>query len=251
MRFKIVGANAETGDDVDVLLEAPSQGDVERIAHDKGILVSLITPMQAGRRHSPHMLPMASHAPRLRSCPCPAHAPAHAPAHQLLRMHRHTPQAMHRHMPPRASRLPHRLLTAAHHARQKNEDLSAISLIDDEPVDPVPPKANAPRHDHRQRQFPFRDGPYRRRPYRPGQAFETPMEYHVILNQSLFLLESAVNRHLREGWEPSGGLSVGMSNNALQFFQAMTRRKKVDAPKAEAVHADGHATEARRPTRHR
>jgi len=65
----------------------------------------------------------------------------------------------------------------------------------------------------------------------------------VILNQSLFLLESAVNKHLRDGWEPTGGLSVGMSNNALQFFQAMIRRKKVDGHKAEAAPAEAHAVE--------
>ena len=44
MRFKITGANAESGDDVDVVLEAATRTDVERIAHDKGILVSAIAP---------------------------------------------------------------------------------------------------------------------------------------------------------------------------------------------------------------
>jgi hypothetical protein len=52
------------------------------------------------------------------------------------------------------------------------------------------------------------------------------MEYHVMINQSLYLLETAVNRHIKEGWEPTGGLTVGMSNNAMQFFQALIRRKK-------------------------
>ena len=42
MRFKVTGANAESGDDVDVMLEAPSQGDVEKLAHDKGIMVKNI-----------------------------------------------------------------------------------------------------------------------------------------------------------------------------------------------------------------
>lgn len=51
------------------------------------------------------------------------------------------------------------------------------------------------------------------------------MEYHVVLNQSLYLLESAVNKYIRDGWEPLGGLTVGVSNNALQYFQALVKRK--------------------------
>jgi hypothetical protein len=59
-----------------------------------------------------------------------------------------------------------------------------------------------------------------------GHAAATAMEYHVIMNQSLYLLETAVNKHLRDGWEPSGGLGIGMSNNAQQFYQAIMRKKK-------------------------
>jgi hypothetical protein len=51
------------------------------------------------------------------------------------------------------------------------------------------------------------------------------MEYHIIMNQSLYLLEVAVNKHLKDGWEPAGGLTVGISNNAMQYFQAMIRHK--------------------------
>ena len=29
-----------------------------------------------------------------------------------------------------------------------------------------------------------------------------------------------------DGWEPAGGLGIGMSNNAQQFYQALTRKKK-------------------------
>jgi hypothetical protein len=52
------------------------------------------------------------------------------------------------------------------------------------------------------------------------------MEYHLISNQALYLLETAVNKHIKDGWEPQGGLCVGISNNALQYFQAMVRRRK-------------------------
>ena len=55
---------------------------------------------------------------------------------------------------------------------------------------------------------------------------EAAMEYHLMMNQSLYLLETAVNRHIREGWEPQGGLTIGVSNNAMNYFQAMIRRKK-------------------------
>ena len=54
----------------------------------------------------------------------------------------------------------------------------------------------------------------------------TTLEYHIIMNQSLYLLETAVNKQLRDGWEPAGGLGIGMSNNAQQFYQALTRKKK-------------------------
>ena len=55
-----------------------------------------------------------------------------------------------------------------------------------------------------------------------------PMEYHVIMNQALYLLEKAVNKYLADGWEPAGGLTVGISNNAMQYFQAVQRRNKVE-----------------------
>ena len=54
----------------------------------------------------------------------------------------------------------------------------------------------------------------------------TTLEYHIMMNQSLYLLESAVNRHLKEGWEPQGGVAIGVSNNAMQYFQALIRRPK-------------------------
>jgi hypothetical protein len=54
----------------------------------------------------------------------------------------------------------------------------------------------------------------------------TAMEYHIIMNQALYLLETAVNKYLADGWEPTGGLTVGTSNNAMQYFQALVRKRK-------------------------
>jgi hypothetical protein len=160
MKYQVVGANAESGDDVNVTLEALSRHEVEQMAHDRGILVSSIT---------------------------------------LL--------------PPPA------------------KDESAIGLVDDEPPSAVggnghaanerahgviTVNANSPSDTAHSADGHIAD---QKRP-------ETAMEYHVIMNQSLYLLETAVNKHLRDGWEPAGGLAVGVSNNAMQYFQAVCRKKK-------------------------
>jgi len=55
-----------------------------------------------------------------------------------------------------------------------------------------------------------------------------PMEYHIVMNQAMYLLEKAVNKYLADGWEPAGGLTVGISNNATQFYQAIKRRNKIE-----------------------
>src|SRR5207237_1124232 len=68
MQFKILGANAESGDDVDVLIQAPSQSDVENIAHDKGILVASVT---------------AIAAPPASATTTTVHPPAHTPKPDL------------------------------------------------------------------------------------------------------------------------------------------------------------------------
>ncbi|MCL2646420.1 MAG: hypothetical protein FWD61_05355 [Phycisphaerales bacterium] len=59
-----------------------------------------------------------------------------------------------------------------------------------------------------------------------GQAKAGGMEYHIIMNQAMYLLETAVNKFLADGWEPAGGLTVGISNNAMQYFQAVKRKRK-------------------------
>ncbi len=49
-------------------------------------------------------------------------------------------------------------------------------------------------------------------------------QYHVIMNPALYLLESAVTKHMKEGWEPLGGIQVSNWNNQLQFYQALVRK---------------------------
>ena len=169
MQFKVLGANAESGDDVDVMLEAPSQTDVERIAHDRGIMVASITPL----------------------APPPAPSPAH-----------------------------------------KKEDPAAIALIDDDPP-PAAANGHAPAAERPHGIITTNANTPRESAHSAaGQAHHEKSDdhvahYHIIMNQSLYLLESAVNKHLKDGWEVQGGLSVGMSNNALQFFQAMVKKPKL------------------------
>jgi hypothetical protein len=222
MRFKVMGANSETGDDVSVVLEAASQPEVEQMAHAKGILVSSIA-----------AVPVAAHPPaHPASAPGP-HAPAgHAPAAPGL----HGPAG---HAPAaHGSQIPGAPPPMAHPVKEK--DFSSIALIDDEPAaDAGDP--NAPRHERAHgiitvnANNPSETARSGSGTIDQGKHAETPMEYHVILNQSLFLLEAAVNKHLREGWEPAGGLAVGVSNNALQFFQSLIRRKKVGAADSPAA----------------
>jgi hypothetical protein len=155
MRFKITGANAESGDDVDVVLEAATRTDVEKIAHEKGIMVSSIAP-----------------------------APVHAEA-------------------------------------------EAIAMVEDEP--PVNGKEAVP-HAHGMitvnANSPSEEAHSGEGHIEQEKHAEAAMEYHIMMNQSLYLLETAVNRHIVQGWEPQGGVSIASANNALQYFQALVRKKK-------------------------
>jgi hypothetical protein len=158
MRFKIKGASAESGDDVDVMLDAPSRPEVEKIAHDRGIMVESIIVLENSRGH----------------------------------------------------------------------DTEAIALVEETPA----PKGNGNGHGHA---APVAHTPVAAPAAAPAHTGighgevqpGTQMEYHIMMNQSLYLLESAVNRHLKEGWEPQGGVCIGVSNNAMQYFQALIRRPKV------------------------
>jgi hypothetical protein len=177
MRFKITGASSESGDDVNLMLEAPSQGDVEKIAHDRGILVESITVLENG------------HKPKDESAIALIDEPPHAPAHTNGNGH----GAHHAPAPTPA---------AAHAPAPAAAQAPAVAAASD------PAAAGSPA------------GPG------DGHHSSTHLEYHIMMNQSLYLLESAVNRHIKEGWEPQGGVCIGSSNNALQYFQALIRKPK-------------------------
>jgi hypothetical protein len=68
------------------------------------------------------------------------------------------------------------------------------------------------------------------------------LQYKVVINQSLMLLESSVNKYLKDGWEPSGGMTVGMQNLAMVYFQALIRRPGNQPAGHDPAH-DGHAAE--------
>jgi hypothetical protein len=228
MRFKIVGANSETGDDVDVMMEAGSLPEVEKLAHDKGILVSSIAPVGGPQpAHAPAHAPASGHASHVSA---PAHANAsHAPAAHANASHApaaHASQAPGAHPP--ASAAP--ASAPAAHKPPKEKDFSSIDLVDDEPPAGSDPSAPRPERAHGlitvNANAPSEGAHTGSGSIDQGKHAETAMEYHVILNQSLFLLESAVNKHLRDGWEPAGGVAVGVANNAMQYFQSLIRKKK-------------------------
>ena len=218
MRFKIVGANSETGDDVDVVMEAASLPEVEKLAHDKGILVSSIAPIAGPQPATAPALaanatkaPASAHASHA-SAPAMANA-SHAPA-------AHASQASGAQAPAAAPPA---------HKPPKEKDFSSIDLVDDDPPaggDPSKPHERAHGLITVNANAPSEGAHTGSGSIDQGKHAETAMEYHVILNQSLFLLESAVNKHLRDGWEPAGGVAVGVSNNAMQFFQGVIRKKK-------------------------
>lgn len=57
----------------------------------------------------------------------------------------------------------------------------------------------------------------------------THMEYKLMQNQALYLLEKSVNKMILAGWEPQGGLTIAIANNAPNYFQALIRRPKAEA----------------------
>ena len=185
MRFNIVGASAETGDDIDIMIDAADRATVEKIAHDKGILVSNIRTASVDEDRSvalvmddpPPVTNGHSHAPN------PVHAPAMAPVE---------------------SHAPGRIITNA------GSPSDSVHIGEGHIAE--------------------------------GVKSEAAMEYHILLNQSLYLLETAVNKYLKDGWEPQGGICVGTSNNALSYFQAISRRKR--PPGAQAVEPNRAATDA-------
>jgi hypothetical protein len=265
MQFKILGANSETGDDVDLVLEAASHSEVEQLAHNKGILVSSIAPLPStsqavavatATRTPVSSIPAGKSPPPTSSIPAGKISPT-APSIPAGKMSPAAPSIPAGKMSPGAPAIPAGKAPPATgappeppaHALHREKDFSSISLVDDdapaEGSDPAAPpherahglitvNANAPSEAAHTGAGTIDQ----------GKHAEAPMEYHIILNQSLFLLESAVNRHLHDGWEPQGGLSVGISNNAMQFFQAMIRKKKPSSAPASAVPATPPTTAA-------
>ncbi len=63
------------------------------------------------------------------------------------------------------------------------------------------------------------------RPHFEPPTAPAAAQYHVIQNPALYLLETAVSKHMKEGWEPLGGIQVSNWNNQIQFYQALVRRK--------------------------
>jgi hypothetical protein len=166
MRFSVVGADKETGDDVDVVLIAASREVAEADACRKGILVSAI--------------------------------------------------------------------------RELPEDKGTIELVEDEgetsdgtwQVGKGPATATAAKKGHAHgfitlnANSPSESGYVGEAGQRKVAGDTGALEYHVIMNQALYLLETAVNKYLKDGWKPAGGLTVGISNNALQYFQAVVRERQ-------------------------
>jgi hypothetical protein len=174
MRFSVVGADKETGDDVDVVLIAASREVAEADACKKGILVSAI--------------------------------------------------------------------------RELPEEKGTIELVTDDGPESDDgtwqvgrgPKAAVPKKEHAHGVITLSANSPSEMAY-TGEAGQRKtgderggMEYHVIMNQALYLLETAVNKYLKDGWKPAGGLTVGISNNALQYFQAVVRERQ--AGQAETKH---------------
>ena len=169
MKFSVLGANKETGDDVSVVLVATSRHEAEQAAIHQGILVSAIK-----------ILP-------------------------------------------------------------EEKDTGAISLIEDEPaageVGDVKGEGDKgfwavgkKKEAHGTITLGANSPSDTTHTGAPGthhhESAATGMEYHIIMNQALYLLETAVNKYLADGWEPTGGLTVGISNNAMQYFQALVRKRK-------------------------
>jgi hypothetical protein len=188
MRFNVIGASAESGDDIDVMLDAKDQADVERIAHEKGILVSTIRVASEDEDRSVELVLEEEDA-------VPAGATNGHGAHGG-----HPAQASQAGHPAQGSQAGVAIAPEPHHHAHGKIITNAGSPSDTVHVG---------------------EGHIDQ-----AKKADAHMEYHILLNQSLYLLETAVNKYIKDGWEPQGGLSVGMSNNALQYFQSIIRRKR-------------------------
>ena len=174
MRFSVIGADKETGDDVDVVVHANTRESAEADAVKRGILVSTIQQLPEEK----DIIDLVDEAPAaghgtvtpLSGTPGAPASPAASGAHGRITLSANSPGESG--------------FSGEAGDRHKNDGVAA-------------------------------------------------MEYHVVMNQALYLMETAVNKYLRDGWEPAGGLTVGTFNNALQYFQALMRKRQPGAPETK------------------
>jgi hypothetical protein len=187
MRFHVVGADKETGNDVELDIVASDRAEAEGMATKRGLMVSAVEPISDP---DPEEIELAAPDPRHKSGQhkAVAHAPAKNDAPPESAVDPSVAMAM------KSGSLAGKSVAGASAAGASAAGASAHGSI---------------------------TGAVGGSTSQPGAH----MEYHVIMNQSLYLLEVAVNKHLKDGWEPQGGIVVGISNNALQYFQAMIRHK--------------------------
>jgi hypothetical protein len=178
MRFGVVGADKESGNDVEVVLTAATQAEAEQLAHNRGILVAAIKPVAEPEGDSIALVDDDGDTPGTVAGVALADGSVSGATQPAA------PK-------PAASngKSAHGLITVNACAPSDSAHTGAGAI---------------PGHEH------------------SGAA----MEYHILMNQSLYLLETAVNKHLKDGWEPTGGIGIGMSNNAQVFYQSVTRKKK-------------------------
>lgn len=154
MKFRVQGASKENGDEVDFEILAVDSKSAEKIAHDRGVMVSAIT----AEPDEVNLDPIEMDEDLL-SAPATPSASVAAPASAA----------------PAGAPAAHDIAHAEAHAG-----------------DPEHPS--------------------------------THMEYKLMQNQALYLLEKSVNKMILAGWEPQGGLTISIQNNAPNYFQVLIRR---------------------------
>lgn len=189
MKFIVSGADRKTGRDASLAIAAASAEEAERIATKQGILVASVKPqaVQMATDVGTGSLPVWGDDPgdaQTISSPGPA-APSRAPA--------------------RAASAGAGPGTARPQSAPEPTP-SGIALQDASP--PAPPAGAEPGAT----------------PGGRDSAIPASARYHVIQNPALYLLEMAVNKHIKEGWEPLGGIQVSYASNQLLFYQALVRK---------------------------
>ena len=205
MRFHVVGADKESGNDIEIDVTAADRAEAESVATKRGLLVSAIETIKEAEPEKIDLVDLdLAPSPRTKGPP---------PA-------------------PRASEPPATDGSVDPSMRQMSAARSSAGTMAGASVAGAAAGASTAGH----------GAPAESPPGAPASEAEAHgsisgavgastsqpgahMEYHIIMNQSLYLLEVAVNKHLKDGWEPAGGLTVGISNNAMQYFQAMIRHK--------------------------